>query len=46
MKLIFCDINTSLVNKVEELFKNFKNNKWDLELSVHNGDIFELHKKV
>jgi hypothetical protein len=33
-KLIFCDKNESLVKKVDLLFKEFKSNKWDLELEA------------
>jgi hypothetical protein len=32
--LIFCDLNKSLVKKADLLFKEFKSNKWDLELEA------------
>jgi hypothetical protein len=43
-KLIFCDKNKSLVKKVDLLFKEFKENKWDLELEAIHGDIFKIQK--
>jgi hypothetical protein len=43
-KLIFCDKNESLVKKVDLLFKEFKSNKWDLELEAIHWDIFEVQK--
>jgi uncharacterized protein YjbI with pentapeptide repeats len=43
-KLIFCDKNKSLVKKVDLLFKEFKSNKWDLELEAIHWDIFEVQK--
>lgn len=43
-KLIFCDKNESLVKKVDLLFKEFKSNKWDLELEAIHWDIFKIQK--
>ncbi len=44
MKIHFVDLNKSLVKKVDDLFKEFKNNKWGLEFSTHCWDIFEYQK--
>ena len=44
-KLIFCDFNESLVNKVKTLFYQNQNNKWNTELEAVHGDIFECQKQ-
>ncbi len=44
-KLIFCDLNESLVKKVKELFKQNQNNKWNTELEAVCGDVFECQKQ-
>ena len=44
-KLIFCDLNKSLVSKVRTLFKQYKTNKWNVELEAVTGDIFKCQKK-
>jgi len=44
-KLIFCDLNESLVNKVKALFDQNQNNKWDVKLEAVCNDIFECQKQ-
>ena len=44
-KIIFCDMNESLVKKVDTLFKKFETNKWNINFYTHYGDIFEYQKE-
>jgi len=44
MKLHFCDLNRSLVTKVESLFAKYPTNRAGLTLSASCGDAIEFQK--
>lgn len=44
-KITFCDLNQSLVKKVEKVFKKHKDNKWNIVFDTHCGDIFSYQEE-